>query len=70
VLAEFDPLVDRLPPTGTDPGAIEPALNGLSFGLFTAEPSALTLLERLTGIRIERDWLDTPQRAIALPPSR
>lgn len=67
VLAEFDPLVDRLPPGGSDPAAIEAALEGLSFGLFTAEPSALTLLERLTGVRIQRTWLDTPQRAIALP---
>ncbi len=70
VLAEFDPLVDRLPPGGVDPASIEPALDGLSFGLFTAEPSALTLLERLTGVRIQRSWLDTPQRAVALPPLR
>ena len=25
-------------------------------------------LERLTGIRVARSWLDTPQRAVAFPP--
>jgi hypothetical protein len=43
-------------------------LRGLSFGLFGAEPSALDLLARLTGVRVARTWLDAPQRAIALPP--
>ena len=50
-----------------DPEAIGPALEGLAFGLFSAEPSALTLLERLTGVRIQRSWLDSPQRAVAAP---
>jgi hypothetical protein len=68
VLAEFDPLVDRMPPGGAEPVSIAGALEGLAFGLFSAEPSALTLLERLTGVRIERTWLDAPQRAVALPP--
>jgi hypothetical protein len=66
VLADFDPLVDRRPAAAAD--AIAPALQGLSFGLFAAEPSALTLLERLTGVRIAQTWLDAPQRAVALPP--
>ena len=30
----------------------------------------MSLLERLTGVRVQRDWLDTPQRAVALPPAR
>ena len=70
VLAEFDPLIDRVPAAGTDPVAIVPALEGLAFGLFAAEPSALALLERLTGVSIQRTWLDAPQRAFALPPPR
>ena len=75
VLADFDPLVDRLsaaggPPSGADPVAIAPALEGLAFGLFSAEPSSLALLERLTGVSVARTWLDSPQRAVALPPLR
>jgi hypothetical protein len=68
VLAEFDPLVDRFPAAGADPAVIAPALKGLAFGLFSAEPSSLVLLQRLTGVRIQRTWLDAPQRAVALPP--
>ncbi|MDT5027229.1 MAG: hypothetical protein QOE61_3655, partial [Micromonosporaceae bacterium] len=43
---------------------------GLAFGLFSAELSSLALLERLTGVSIQRTWLDAPQRAVALPPLR
>src|SRR5258705_1589472 len=68
VLAEFDPLLDRTPEAGDDPHCIDPALHGLPFGLFAAEPSALTLLERLTGVRVAPSWLETPQRAVAFPP--
>ncbi len=68
VWAEFDPLLDRTPKAGDDPHSIDPALQGLPFGLFAAEPSALTLLERLTGVRVAPSWLDTPQRAVAFPP--
>ncbi len=68
VLAEFDPLLDQAPKGGEDPRSLDPALQGLPFGLFAAEPSALTLLERLTGVRVVRSWLDTPQRAVAFPP--
>ena len=70
VLAEFDPLVETWPSGGADPAAIASAMDGLPFGLFAAEPSALTLLERLTGIRIHDTWLNSPQLAIALPPLR
>lgn len=63
IVADFDPLLDREPPR-----RLEPALHGLSFGLFTAETSALQALERLTGVRVARSWLDTPQRCVTLPP--
>jgi hypothetical protein len=82
VLAEFDPLLDT-PPMGAAPPAaggsragggppdlLGQALNGLPFGLFGAESSALTLLERLTGVRVTRAWLDAKQRAVPLPPLR
>jgi hypothetical protein len=68
ILAEFDPLLDRQARSGEDPHCIDAALTGLPFGLFGAESSALHLVERLTGVRVLRSWLDTPQRAVALPP--
>jgi Family of unknown function (DUF6461) len=68
ILAEFDPLLEPGPRTGEDPHTIDPALQGLPFGLFGAERSALTLMERLIGVRVEPDWLAAPQRAIVLPP--
>ncbi len=68
ILAEFDPLLEHNARVGEDPRSIDAALQGLPFGLFAAEPSAMTLLERLTGVRVASTWLDTPQRAVALPP--
>jgi hypothetical protein len=68
VIAEFDPLLDRAARAGVDPHSIDPQLQGLPFGLFGAEPSALTLLERLTGVQVVPSWLETPQRAVAFPP--
>jgi hypothetical protein len=62
VTADFDPLVDR-PPT-----SLGPAADGLPFGLFAAEPSALTLLHRVTGVRITPAWLNRSRRAVPLPP--
>lgn len=68
ILAEFDPLLERSPRSGSDPGCLAGAISDLPFGLFAAERSALRLMERVTGVRIVRSWLDTPQRAVVLPP--
>lgn len=68
IVAEFDPLLSRCPTGGADPHSIDAALEGLPFGLFGAEASALTLVHRLTGVRVDRAWLDAPQRVVALPP--
>lgn len=68
VLADFDPLLETRPVSGRDPWVLEPALAGLPFGLFAAEPSAMSLLERTTGVRVSRAWLNRPQRAVQLPP--
>jgi hypothetical protein len=68
ILAEFDPLLECRPRRGTAPRSVEAALQGLSFGLFGAEVSALMLVERLTGVRVAPSWLDQPQRCVALPP--
>jgi hypothetical protein len=70
VVAEFDPLVEKWPSGGADPSAIAPVMDGLAFGLFAAEASALALLERLTGVRVQESWLNAPQLAVALPPLR
>jgi uncharacterized protein DUF6461 len=70
VLAEFDPLLDGQARAGADPRVVNVALQGLPFGLFNAESSAMLLLERLTGVQVDRDWLDAPQRAVVLPPLR
>ena len=66
VVAEFDPLVDRLARWE----AIASELDGLRFGLFAAESSALALLERLTGVRVRPTWLAIRHPAVALPPLR
>ncbi len=66
IVAEFDPLLHRHP----DCGAIANQLDGLRFGLFAAESSALALLQRLTGVQVRPAWLATPQQAIPLPPLR
>jgi hypothetical protein len=42
----------------------------LPFGLHAAEPSAMTLLERSTGVRVTRSWLSRRQPAVRLPPLR
>ena len=61
VLAEFDPLLGRLA-ARRRPSAIAPAWTACRSGCSAAEPSALALLERLTGVRVAPAWLDAPQR--------
>jgi hypothetical protein len=64
IIADFDPLMDR----DAHCPAIAPALDGLHFGLFGAESSALSLLARLTGVQVAAAWLAARHRAVALPP--
>src|SRR5262245_31447478 len=68
VLATFDPRLDARPREGAAPRTLDPMLRGLPFGLHAAEPSAMVLLERATGIGITRTWLNRRQLAIRLPP--
>ncbi|MBX6723023.1 MAG: hypothetical protein IRY92_07290 [Dactylosporangium sp.] len=68
VQAEFDPLLERTPRGGANPRCLDGLLADLPFGLFAAEASALRLVERVTGVRITRSWLDSPQHAVCLPP--
>lgn len=60
VVRSFDPLLYDLGPVGNP----LPEEEGLAFGDPEADPrrAALTLLERLTGVRLERRWvLDDPR---------
>lgn len=68
VLAAFDPLLEPAPTLGADPGCLDGLLSGLAFGLDAAEVSAMALLERVTGVRVNAEWLHRPQRAVRLPP--
>ena len=67
VVAEFDPLLDTAVVAGTRPRAMDAAMKGLAFGLHAAEPSAMSLIERLTGVTVSDQWLRQPQRAVRLP---
>jgi hypothetical protein len=68
ILADFDPLLEGRPAAHREPAMVTRAMEGLRFGLFGAEPSALALLHRLTGVQVRRGWLTTPQRAFLIPP--
>ncbi len=67
IVADFDPLLDERAATHREPALVTRAMEGLPFGLFGAERSAMTLLQRLTGVQVTQSWLTTPQRAFPLP---
>jgi hypothetical protein len=60
--AAFDPLLDAVP------AALEEAAAGLDFGADAVGAPSFALIERLTGIRVEREWLlDRPRTRIDVP---
>ncbi|HXG76992.1 MAG TPA: DUF6461 domain-containing protein [Gaiellaceae bacterium] len=61
VSASFDPLLEPVPERLREEAA------GLAFGVDDVEPSAFALLERLTGIALERSWLDEPHLRYDVP---
>jgi hypothetical protein len=62
VRATFDPLLDPVP------AALQAAADGLDFGAETVGAPSFALLERLTGVRVERSWLlDRPHTRIEVP---
>ena len=62
VRAFFDPLLDPVP------AALADAADGLDFDAETVGAPSFALLERLTGVRIERDWLlERPHPRVAVP---
>jgi hypothetical protein len=68
IVSAFDPLLDPKPVEGKDPRALDPFMADLPFGLADAGSCSLTLLERLTGVRVTPQWLGQAQLAFALPP--
>jgi hypothetical protein len=60
VRASFDPLLEDVPPELSEQAA------GLRFG-DEVESSALALLERLTGVRVEQGWFDEPHSRFDVP---
>lgn len=70
LLAGFDPLLEKRPEAGADPRCLDALLTGLDFGLDAAEPNAMMLLERVTGVQVGPNWLGKSQRAVCLPPLR
>ena len=63
----FDPLLPEHEWVGEDPRALDALAEGLPFGEKAPGASALALVERLTGIRIERTWFDEPHRRFDMP---
>lgn len=61
VVAMFDPLLEEVPPV-----LVERAVD-LPFGVEQTEASAFALLERLTGIRFDEDWLTAPRARYDVP---
>lgn len=68
VVAWFDPLLIEQPWAGSDPGAVVELCRDLSFGVEGALRDSFTLLERLTGVVIEQDWLLVPHRCVDVTP--
>lgn len=66
----FDPLLDKRPEEGNDPRCLDKMLEGLPFDLDAVARSSMVLLERLTGVRIDPEWFERPQRAFPLAPLR
>ncbi|NAS23017.1 hypothetical protein GT755_15110 [Herbidospora sp. NEAU-GS84] len=57
---------------GADPAALDPFMDGLRFDIDDAEPaesftSALTVIGRVTGRRLDREWLDAPHTTYSIP---
>ena len=69
VVAWFDPLLVEHPWSGSDPESVRRQTANLPFGLDGPRSSSLALVERLTGIHLERRWLERPHRCVDVPDS-
>ena len=67
VVAWFDPLLVEHPWTGSDPESVRRRTANLPFGLEGPRSASLALVGRLTGIHLERGWLERPHRCVDVP---
>jgi len=67
VVAWFDPVLVEHPWSGSDPGWVRERARDLRFGVGRPRSDSLVLLERLTGVRVERSWLERPHRCFDVP---
>ena len=67
LVAWFDPVLVEHPWSGSDPGWVRERARDLRFGVGRSRSDALVLLERLTGVRVERSWLERPHRCFDVP---
>jgi Family of unknown function (DUF6461) len=67
VTTAFDPLMPEVEWEGSDPRALDSSVGDLPFGEEAPGAASLALVERLTGIRVERSWFDEPHRRFDLP---
>jgi hypothetical protein len=68
VIAWFDPLLIEHEWSGSDPGSLAELTRDLPFGVGSPRAASFALMERLTGLRIERSWLDAPHRCVDVVP--
>ena len=69
VVAWFDPLLVEHPWSGSDPESVRRQTANLPFGLDGPRGASLALVERLTGIHLERRWLERPHCCLDVPDS-
>jgi len=67
VVAAFDPLLVEHPWSGSDPDSVRRRARDLPFGVDLPRAASLALLERLTGTRLGRGWLEQPHRCLDVP---
>jgi hypothetical protein len=66
-VACFDPLLIEHPWLGANPESIRERAHGLRFGVERARSDSLALVERLTGVRLDRARLEKPHRCVDAP---
>jgi hypothetical protein len=68
LLTLFDPLLFDQPRTGAEPRALDDLVADLPFGVEAPRAASFALLERLTGMTVEPEWLDVAHRCVDVRP--
>lgn len=63
----FDPLLVEHPWWGADPESIRERARDLPFGVERPQTASVLLVERLTGVRLDRAWIERPHRSVEVP---